>query len=124
VVRYSSLNLLLNITQRTNAQRKYFEKEKVDEVIDVSEEHDFFPLLCALYQKDNRVDIKSFFEKPFNFYTAEIDYLSASDCEICDVCSSVVFRLPQKSIADKITLRMFNNKFRHFPPKIIGQKIV
>jgi hypothetical protein len=52
-------------------------KEKVDEVIDVSEEHDFFPLLCALYQKDNRVDIKSFFEKPFNFYTAEIDYLSA-----------------------------------------------
>jgi hypothetical protein len=47
--------------------RKYFEKEKVDEVIDVSEEHDFFPLLCVLYQKDNRVDIKSFFEKPFNF---------------------------------------------------------
>jgi hypothetical protein len=42
------------------------------------EEHDFFPLLCALYQKNNRGDIKSFFKEPFNFYKGEIDDLSAS----------------------------------------------
>jgi hypothetical protein len=43
----------------------------------------FFLLFVHLFasEKDNRVDIKSFFEKPFNFCTAEIDYLSASDCE-------------------------------------------
>ena len=90
----NSNELCLTSEERSNLVRIYF--EKVDEVIDVSEEHDFFPLLCALYQKDNRVDIKSFFEKPFNFYTAEIDYLSASDsekdqCKVCALVLCVIF---------------------------------
>ena len=92
----NSSELCLTPGERSKLVRKYFEKEKVDEVIDVSEEHDFFPLLCALYQKDNHVDIKSFFEKPFNFYTAEIDYLSASDfekdqCKVCALVLCVIF---------------------------------
>jgi hypothetical protein len=33
--------------------------------------------LCALYQKNNRGDIKSFFKEPFNFYTSSVSLLSA-----------------------------------------------
>jgi hypothetical protein len=132
---------------------KYFEG-KAGEVSEFLEEYEFFPLLCALYHKNNCGDIKSFFKEPFNFYKGEIDDLSSSDCEkdkfkVCALVLCVIFNnrfkeeylrteneeiqriientvlnVPQKSIADKITLRMFNDKFRHFPPKIIGQKIV
>jgi hypothetical protein len=51
---------------------------------------------CALYQKNNRGDIKSFFKEPFNFYKGEIDDLSASDSEkdkykVCALVLCVIF---------------------------------
>jgi hypothetical protein len=52
--------------------------------------------LCALYQKNNCGDIKSFFKEPFNFYKGEIDDLSASDCKkdkfkVCALVLCVIF---------------------------------
>ena len=96
----NSDELCLTLEERSNLALKYFEG-KAGEVIPFTEEHDFFPLLCALYQKNNRVDIKSFFEKPFDLYTSEIDYLLASDCEKdqCKVCVLVLCII-------------FNNRFK------------
>jgi hypothetical protein len=57
--------------------------------------------LCGLYQKTNHVDIKSFLEKPFDFYKEEIDYLLTSDCEKdqCKVCALALCAI-------------FNNRFK------------
>jgi hypothetical protein len=62
----NSNELCLTFEERSNLALKYFEG-KAGEVSAFLEEHDFFPLLCALYQKNNRVDIKSFFKKHLIF---------------------------------------------------------
>ena len=74
----NSSELCLTSEERSNLALKYFEG-KAGEVSDFLEEYEFFPLLCALFQKNNFGDIKSFFKETFNFYTGEIDDLSASD---------------------------------------------
>jgi hypothetical protein len=91
----NSNELRLTSEERSNLALKYFEG-KAGEVSAFLEEHDFFPLLCALYQKNNRGDIKSFFKEPFNFYMGEINDLSASDCEqdkfkVCALVLCVIF---------------------------------
>jgi hypothetical protein len=50
--------------ERSNLALKYF-KGKAGQVRAFLEEHEFFPLLCGLYQKTNHVDIKSFFRETF-----------------------------------------------------------
>ncbi|XP_063406049.1 uncharacterized protein LOC134690009 [Mytilus trossulus] len=52
----------------------YF-KEHADEVKGLSDQFDFFPLLCKLYQKSNCKEIKQFFHNPFEFYRNEIESL-------------------------------------------------
>ena len=91
----NSDELCLTSEERSNLARKYFEG-KAGEVSDFLEECECFPLLCALYQKNNCGDIKSFFKEPFNFYTGEIDDLSASNCEqdkfkVCALVLCVIF---------------------------------
>jgi ankyrin repeat protein len=96
----NSSELCLTFGERSNLALKYFEG-KAGEVNPFLKEHDFFPLLCALCQKNNPVDIKSFFTKPFDFCKKEIDYLSASDSEKdkCKVCALVLCAI-------------FNNRFK------------
>ena len=91
----NSDKLCFTSEERSNLALKYFEG-KAGEVSDFLEEYEFFPLLCALYQKNNCGDIKSFFKEPFNFYKGEIDDLSASDCEkdkfkVCALVLCVIF---------------------------------
>ena len=96
----NSSELCLTFGERSNLALKYF-GGKAGEVNPFLKEHDFFPLLCALCQKNNPVDIKSFFTKPFDFCKKEIDYLSASDSEKdkCKVCALVLCAI-------------FNNRFK------------
>jgi ankyrin repeat protein/Cdc6-like AAA superfamily ATPase len=96
----NSSELCFTSEERSNLALKYFEG-KAGEVSDFLEEYEFFPLLCALYQKNNCGDIKSFFKEPFNFYTEEINQLSASACEKdkCKVCALVLCVI-------------FNNRFK------------
>ena len=91
----NSSELCLTFGERSNLALKYF-GGKAGEVNPFLKEHDFFPLLCALGQKNNPVDIKSFFTKPFDFCKKEIDYLSASDsekgkCKVCALVLCVIF---------------------------------
>ena len=84
----------LTSEERSNLALKYLEG-KAGEVSDL-EEYECFPLLCALYQKNNCGDIKSFFKESFKFYTGEIDDLSASDCDkdkfkVCALVLCVIF---------------------------------
>jgi hypothetical protein len=71
--------LCLTCPEKSELAQKYF-KEKANRV-SVLEEYDFFPLLCALYQKTNCQDIDYFLKTPYNFYKNEFDLLSDSDCE-------------------------------------------
>jgi hypothetical protein len=91
----NSNELCLTSKERSNLALKYFEG-KAGEVSAFLEEHESFPLLCALFQKNNRGGIKSFFKEPYNFYKGEIDDLSASDCEkdkfkVCALDLCVIF---------------------------------
>jgi hypothetical protein len=91
----NSSELCLTSEERSNLALKYFEG-KAGEVSAFLEEHEFFPLLCALFQKNNRGDIKSFFKEPYNFYKGEINDLSASHCEqdkfkVCALVLCVIF---------------------------------
>jgi hypothetical protein len=57
----NSDELCLTSEERSNLALNYFEG-KAGEVSDFLEEYEFFPLLCALFQKNNFGDIKSFFK--------------------------------------------------------------
>jgi hypothetical protein len=86
--------LCLTCPEKTELAQKYF-KEKADEV-SVLDEYSFFPLLCALYQKNKCHDINKFLKTPYNFYKIEFDLLSDSDCEkdkykICVLVLCVIF---------------------------------
>ena len=117
----NSDELCLTSEERSNLALKYFEG-KAGEVSDFLEEYEFFPLLCALYQKNNRGDIKSFFKEPFNFYTGEIDDLSASDCEkdkfkVCALVLCVIFnnRFKEEYLTTK------NKKIQRIIEKTLSQ---
>jgi hypothetical protein len=60
----NSSELCLTSEERSSLALKYFER-KAGEVSAFLEEHECFPLLCSLFQKNNRGDIKSFFKEPY-----------------------------------------------------------
>jgi hypothetical protein len=102
----NSSELCLTCPEKRELTQKYF-KEKADKV-SVLEEYDFFPLLCALYQKSNCQDINYFLKTPYDFYKKEFDILSHSDCEkdkykVCVLVLCVIFnnRFKEKYLTTK-----------------------
>ncbi|XP_063396692.1 ankyrin repeat domain-containing protein 50-like [Mytilus trossulus] len=71
----------------------YF-KEKTDEVNELSEKYDFFPLLCSLYHKQNlqkSVSISSFFSNPFKVFKDQLEQMyRESDVGKMQYCSLVL----------------------------------
>ncbi|CAC5411813.1 unnamed protein product [Mytilus coruscus] len=56
---------------------------------------DFFPLLCSLYHKNKKIDVKEFFKSPFGVYKDELDKLSEHGDEgnykVCSLALCVLF---------------------------------
>lgn len=92
-MQFKSNELYFTNGERSHLALKYF-KGKAGQVSVFLEKHQLFPLLCGLCQNNNYVDIKSFVQKPFDFYKEEIDYLLVSDCEK-DQCKV----LPRRTMA-------------------------
>ena len=102
----NSNELCLTCPEKRELTQIYF-KEKADKV-SVLEEYDYFPLLCALYQKSNCQDINYFLKTPYDFYKKEFDILSHSDCEkdkykVCVLVLCVIFnnRFKEKYLTTK-----------------------
>ncbi|VDH89240.1 CDK inhibitor PHO81 [Mytilus galloprovincialis] len=64
----------LTTEEKSRLAEMYF-KEHANEVKGLSDQFDFFPLLCKLYQKSNCKDINHYFHNPFEFYRQEIERL-------------------------------------------------
>ncbi|VDI03208.1 Hypothetical predicted protein, partial [Mytilus galloprovincialis] len=75
----------------------------------LSENSDFFPLLCSLYNEKNHGDVNIFFENPYIVYENEIDSLSRQGdegkCKKCCLALLVIFnnQLEEKWFQGRIT---------------------
>ncbi|CAC5372847.1 unnamed protein product [Mytilus coruscus] len=79
------------------------------EEIELSQNNEFFPLLCSLYHGVENGDVKEFFNNPFNVYKNELDNLSMRDDDgnykICSLALLVLFnnQLEEKWFQGKVT---------------------
>ncbi|VDI21504.1 Hypothetical predicted protein [Mytilus galloprovincialis] len=75
----------------------------------LSQNSEFFPLLCSLYHWEKHGDVKGFFKNPFFVYQNELDSLSRHGDEgnykICSLALLVLFNnhLPEKWIQGTVT---------------------
>ncbi|XP_076105811.1 uncharacterized protein LOC143074148 [Mytilus galloprovincialis] len=106
----SSQEFKLSAAEKLALAEVYF-KENTDEVKELSEKYDFFPLLCSLYHKQNlqkNVSITSFFRNPFEVFKDQlVQMYGESDAGKMQYCSLVL-------------CVMFNNTFteENFSPKV------
>ncbi|CAC5404897.1 unnamed protein product [Mytilus coruscus] len=68
----------------------------IKDLDEISKHHEFFPLLCSLYQEKEWVDVKeSFFSNPFEVYRNELDNMSRQGDEekfkVCSLALCVLF---------------------------------
>ncbi|XP_052072937.1 uncharacterized protein LOC127711032 [Mytilus californianus] len=68
----------------------------IKDLDEISKHHEYFPLLCSLYQEKEGLDVKeSFFSNPFEVYRNEIDNMSRQGDEekfkVCGLALCVLF---------------------------------
>ncbi|XP_071178978.1 ankyrin-3-like [Mytilus edulis] len=87
----------------------YF-KENTDEVKELSEKYDFFPLLCSLYHKQNlkkNVSVTSFFSNPFEVFKDQLEQMygerDAGKMQYCSLVLCVMFNntLTEENLSPK-----------------------
>ncbi|XP_063400318.1 uncharacterized protein LOC134684930 [Mytilus trossulus] len=68
--------------------------------------YDCFPLLCQLYHKNPKLDMKDFFKNPFSVYEAQFDQLQQKGCygKYCALALCVVFnnKLKEEILTEEI----------------------
>ncbi|XP_076105820.1 uncharacterized protein LOC143074156 [Mytilus galloprovincialis] len=89
----SSKEFKLSAAEKFALAEVYF-KENTDEVKELSEKYDFFPLLCSLYHKQNlqkNVSVTSFFSNPFEVFKDQLVHMyGESDTGKMQYCSLVL----------------------------------
>ncbi|XP_076108262.1 uncharacterized protein LOC143076400 isoform X2 [Mytilus galloprovincialis] len=89
----SSIEFKLSASEKFALAEVYF-KENTDEVKELSEKYDFFPLLCSLYHKQNlqkNVSVTSFFSNPFDVFKDQlVQMYRESDAGKMQYCSLVL----------------------------------
>ncbi|VDI31253.1 Hypothetical predicted protein, partial [Mytilus galloprovincialis] len=89
----SSQEFKLSAAEKFALAEVYF-KENTDEVKELSEKYDFFPLLCSLYHKQNlqkNVSVTSFFSNPFEVFKDQlVQMYGESDAGKMQYCSLVL----------------------------------
>ncbi|XP_063396717.1 uncharacterized protein LOC134681168 [Mytilus trossulus] len=89
----SSDEFKLSAAEKVALAEVYF-KENTDEVNELSEKYDFFPLLCSLYHKQNlqkNVSVTSFFSNPFEIFKDQlVQMYGESDAGKMQYCSLVL----------------------------------
>ncbi|XP_071177552.1 uncharacterized protein [Mytilus edulis] len=89
----SSKEFKLSAAEKYALAEVYF-KENTDEVKELSEKYDFFPLLCSLYHKQNlqkNVSVTSFFSNPFEVFKDQlVQMYGESDAGKIQYCSLVL----------------------------------
>ncbi|XP_071179170.1 uncharacterized protein [Mytilus edulis] len=91
-INLSSQELKLTDAEKIALAEMYF-NENIDEVKELSDKYDFFPLLCSLYhkQKLKNVNIKSFFSNPFDVFKDQVvEMYGESDEGKLQYCSLVL----------------------------------
>ncbi|VDI48402.1 Hypothetical predicted protein [Mytilus galloprovincialis] len=102
--------LCLASFEKTNIANNYIGTSMRD-IDDLSQNCDFFPLLCSLYHEKKDVDVKEFFKNPFAVYKNELDKLNEHGDEgkyrICSLALCVLFNnhLEEKWFQGKVTKR-------------------
>ncbi|VDI41698.1 uncharacterized protein MGAL_10B027113 [Mytilus galloprovincialis] len=89
----SSREYKLSAAEQNALAEMYF-TDNTDEVKELSEKYDFFPLLCSLYYKQKlrrNVSISSFFSNPFDFFKDQlVQMYNESDTGKIQYCSLVI----------------------------------
>ncbi|XP_071160725.1 uncharacterized protein [Mytilus edulis] len=96
-------------TKEKNMIAKTYIGSSLDTIDKLSQNSEFFPLLCYLCHKKKPEDVKEFFKNPFIVYRNELDSLSGCGVEgkykICSLALLVLFnnQLPEKWLNGKVT---------------------
>ncbi|VDI37611.1 CDK inhibitor PHO81 [Mytilus galloprovincialis] len=107
-INLSSQELKLTDAEKIALAEMYF-KESIDEVKELSDKYDFFPLLCSLYnkQKMKNVSIRSFFSNPFDVFQDQIVQMyeesEAGKMQYCSLVLCVMFNntLTEENLSTK-----------------------
>ncbi|XP_052075397.1 uncharacterized protein LOC127712830 [Mytilus californianus] len=100
--------LCLTSDEKTTIAKTYISTNLKD-IDDLSQNSEFFPLLCSLYVETKNSDMKEFFRNPFVVYKDELDKLSEAGDEgnykICSLALCVLFnnQLEEKWFQGKVT---------------------
>ncbi|XP_076116866.1 uncharacterized protein LOC143084339 [Mytilus galloprovincialis] len=103
-----SYELCLTSDEKTNIAKTYI-GTNVKDIDDLSQNSDFFPLLCYLYHEKKSSDVKEFFRNPFVVYKNELDRLSENGDEgnfkMCSLALCILFnnQLEEKWFQGKAT---------------------
>ncbi|CAC5382726.1 unnamed protein product [Mytilus coruscus] len=104
-INLSSHEFKLSPAEKIALAEVYF-KENADEVKELSEKYDFFPLLCSLYNKQNlqkKVSISSFFSNPFDVFKAQVVQMyGESDAGKMHYCSLVLCVIFNNTLTEEI----------------------
>ncbi|XP_052065320.1 uncharacterized protein LOC127705092 isoform X2 [Mytilus californianus] len=104
----NSDELCLTSDEKTTIAKSYI-GTNVKDIDDLSQNSEFFPLLCSLYHAQKNSDMKEFFRNPFVVYKDELDKLSEAGDEgnfkICSLALCVIFNndLKEKWFHGKMT---------------------
>ncbi|XP_076082214.1 uncharacterized protein LOC143052933 [Mytilus galloprovincialis] len=102
--------LCLTSKEKNSIASKYIGTGFVD-LDKISENSDFFPLLCSLYDEEKHGDVNNFFENPYIVYERELDVLSRQGddgkCKKCCLAFLVVFN---NQLRDKWFKGRINNE--------------
>ncbi|VDI00281.1 Hypothetical predicted protein [Mytilus galloprovincialis] len=100
----SSKEFKLSAAEKFALAEVYF-KENTDEVKELSEKYDFFPLLCSLYHKQNlqkNVSVTSFFSNPFEVFKDQlVQMYRESDAGKMQYCSLVLCVMFNNTLAEE-----------------------
>ncbi|XP_076108937.1 uncharacterized protein LOC143076925 [Mytilus galloprovincialis] len=100
----SSQALKLNAAEKFALAEVYF-KNNADQVKELSDEYDFFPLLCSLYYKQKlqeHVNINNFFSNPFDIFANELtDMYREGDAGKMKYCSLVLCVMFNNTLKDE-----------------------
>ncbi|XP_071138340.1 uncharacterized protein [Mytilus edulis] len=101
-------NLCLTAKEKDIMASMYIDSS-LDNIDKLSQNSEFFPLLCSLYLRKKHGDVKAFFKNPFFVYQNELDFLSRHGDEgnykICGLALLVLFnnQLKDKWIQGTVT---------------------
>ncbi|CAC5386504.1 unnamed protein product [Mytilus coruscus] len=92
-----------------NAIAKTYFGSSLDHIDKLSQNSEFFPLLCSLYDRGKNGDVEDFLKNPFNFYQNELDnlcwYGDEGILRVCSLALCVIFNnhLEEKWFKGKLT---------------------